>query len=197
MLQRVLAVTFAQVLRSVAIVLLPFAFIALVAWTTAGSVSGNTSDPIRAALWLWLASHHVPFSSVLAPASSLGFLSYLPIGAILIPIFAIRYGFKRALDRLHGDYHSVMVVRLTFAFFYALFATGIAWFSWSSGVKAVWFLATIFAFILAFLTSLTCGDRVKISRPILFASRVLAILLGLSFVFLSFLRSSYIRFRRL
>jgi hypothetical protein len=185
MLQRVLAVSFAQVLRSVAILLLPFAFIALVAWTTAGSVSGNTSDPIRAALWLWLGSHHVPFSLILAPASSAGFLSYLPMGAIFLPIFAIRSGFNRALERLHGDYHSAMVVRFSFSTFYALIATGLAWLSRSDGVTPVWYLATLLAFLLAFLTSLTCGVRVKISRPVLFASRALAIVLGLSFIFLS------------
>ena len=54
MLQRVLAVSFAQVLRTIAILLLPLAFISLIAWATAGSTTGNTSDPMRAAVWLWL-----------------------------------------------------------------------------------------------------------------------------------------------
>ena len=187
MVQRVLAVSFAQVLRSVAILLLPLAFIALIAWTTAGSASGNTSDPIRAALWLWLACHHIPFSLILAPASSLGFFSYLPIGAIALAIFAIRYGFKRAQDRLDGDHHAPMTLRLSFSFFYALITTGIAWMSQSNGVKPVLYFAAGFGFVIAFLTTLTCGNRVKISRPILFASRVIAILLGMSFIYFAIL----------
>ena len=187
MVQRVLAVSFAQVLRSIAILLLPLAFIALIAWTTAGSASGNTSDPIRAALWLWLGAHHIPFSLVLAPSSALGFFSYLPIGAILLPVFAIRYGFKRAIDRLDGNYQSLALLRLAFSFFYALLATGIAWISRSDGVKSVWYFASIFTFLIAFFTTLTCGVRVKISRPISFASRVVAILLGISFIYFAIL----------
>ena len=43
MFQRVLAVTLAQVLRSISVVLLPIAFLSLIAWATAGSTNGNTS----------------------------------------------------------------------------------------------------------------------------------------------------------
>ena len=52
MVQRVLSVSFTQILRVLALLLLPLAFISLIAWATAGSTSGNTSDPIRAAIWL-------------------------------------------------------------------------------------------------------------------------------------------------
>jgi hypothetical protein len=112
MLQRVLAVSFAQVLRTVAILLLPLAFISLIAWATAGSATGNTSDPMRAAIWLWLGAHHIPF---FLNGTATGYLSYLPIGAMLLPFFVLRTGFGRALSKLHGDFHNVASVRSIFA----------------------------------------------------------------------------------
>ena len=108
MLQRVLAVSFAQVLRSVFVILLPLAFIALIAWATAGSATGNTSDPMRAALWLWLGAHHIPFN---LSGTTVGYLSFLPIGAMLIPFFALRLGFSRALSKLYGDFHNINTAR--------------------------------------------------------------------------------------
>jgi 3-oxoacyl-[acyl-carrier-protein] synthase-3 len=43
MFQRVLAVTLAQVVRSISVLFLPIAFLCLIAWATAGSTNGNTS----------------------------------------------------------------------------------------------------------------------------------------------------------
>ena len=54
---RILLVTLQQALRSIVLTLFPISFIALVAWATAGSETGNTADPIRAAIWLWLGAH--------------------------------------------------------------------------------------------------------------------------------------------
>ena len=187
MLQRVLSVSFAQVLRSIALLLFPLAFIALIAWTTAGSTSGNTSDPIRAALWLWLGAHHVPFSLTLAPASTAGFFSYLPMGAILLPFFCIRYGFNRALDRLHGDIGALTPVRLIFSSLYALLATLVALVAKSPGVEPVLLLAPVMAFIISYLSTLTCAAPSRISKPVAFASRLVAIIFGSGFVGLSIL----------
>ncbi len=61
-MQRVLSVSLSHAIRGAAFVLLPFAFVALIAWATAGSATGTTTDPIRAALWIWLGAHHIPFS---------------------------------------------------------------------------------------------------------------------------------------
>ena len=79
MFGRVLGTTLVQVVRSIAYVLLPTSFIALLAWATAGSATGNTGDPLRAALWIWLGAHQVPFSLLLPPANIAGYLSYLPL----------------------------------------------------------------------------------------------------------------------
>lgn len=184
MLQRVLAVSFAQVLRSVFVILLPLAFISLIAWATAGSITGNTSDPIRAALWLWLGAHHVPF---FLNGSTIGYLSFLPIGAMLIPFFALRVGFSKALSKLHGDFHNLNSVRAIFAIEYALVATVLALSSRSSTVSPQWYLTPLFAFVIAYFASLTSGTRLRISQALSLASRALAILLGFSFIVLALL----------
>ena len=103
MVGRILGVTLTQVLRSVALVLLPTSFLALVAWATAGSATGNTGDPLRAALWIWLGAHQIPFSLTLPPANSAGYLSYLPLGGVILPVLAIRSGIARIIYRLDGD----------------------------------------------------------------------------------------------
>ena len=170
MLQRVLAVSFAQVLRTVAILLLPLAFIALIAWATAGSATGNTSDPMRAAIWLWLGAHHIPF---FLNGAATGYLSFLPIGAMLLPFFALRNGFGRALSKLHGDFHKVASVRSIFAAQYALVVTLLALASNSSSVSSQWYLAPVFSFLIAYLASLTAGSRLRMSQAVSYATRVL------------------------
>jgi hypothetical protein len=182
MLQRVLAVSFAQVLRTVAILLLPLAFISLIAWATAGSATGNTSDPMRAAIWLWLGAHHIPF---FLNGTATGYLSYLPIGAMLLPFFALRTGFGRALSKLHGDFHNIASVRSIFASQYAIVVTLFALASRSPSVSSQWYLAPVFAFVIAYLASLTAGSRLRMSQAVSYFTRVLAILLGASFIFLA------------
>ena len=182
MLQRVLAVSFAQVFRTVAILLLPLGFISLIAWATAGSATGNTSDPMRAAIWLWLGAHHIPF---FLNGTATGYLSYLPIGAMLLPFFALRSGCGRAISKLHGDFHNLASVRTIFASQYALLVTLLALASRSPGVSSQWYLAPVFAFSIAYLAALTAGTRFRMSQAVSYATRVLAILLGASFIFLA------------
>jgi len=189
MLQRVLAVSFAQVLRSVALLLLPLAFIALIAWATAGSATGNTSDPMRAAIWLWLGAHHIPF---FLSGAATGYLSYLPIGALLLPFFAIRNGFDRSLAKLHGDFHNLNSVRSIFSIQYAVIATLLALFSSSLTVSSQWYLAPVFAFLISYLATLTAGTRFRLSQAVSYASRVLAILIGASFIVLALLIFTHI-----
>ena len=189
MLQRVLAVSFAQVLRSVALLLLPLAFVSLIAWATAGSATGNTSDPMRAAIWLWLGAHHIPFFLTGANA---GYLSYLPIGAMLLPFFALRNGFDRSLSKLHGDFHNLNTVRSIFSFQYAIIAMLLALFSSSATVSSQWYLAPVFAFSISYLATLTAGSRFRISQAVSYATRILAILIGASFIALALLIFTHI-----
>ena len=182
MLQRVLGVTFAQALRSAAIFFLPLAFITLIAWATAGSASGTTSDPIRAAMWIWLAAHHVHFDLALSPSGVAGYLSYLPIGGLLLPIVALRAGFKRVVSKLDGDYSNLTGARLFFALFYAILTSLIAFFSSSAGVKPLWWMAAVLAFLLALGSSFLADRSISLAMPVILALRTVSILLGFGFL---------------
>ena len=186
-MQRVLLVSLSHVFRSAAFLLLPFSFIALVAWSTAGSASGSTTDPIRGALWIWLGAHHVPFQLSLPPTGVTGYLTYLPMGAVVLPFLVIRSSFARVLDKLKGDYHDVNVVRLNFSIIYALLVTTLAFMSRSNPVAAQWYLAPLFAFVIALISTMSVGNRVVPSRSLRMSLRVLSILLGFSLILVSIL----------
>ena len=102
---RILRVGLQQGIRSLTLILLPIAFISLVAWATAGSSSGNTADPLRAALWFFLAAHQVPLQLSLSDATLSGSLTYLPVGGLIIPFFATRSGYLRMVEILGEPNH--------------------------------------------------------------------------------------------
>lgn len=179
-MQRVLSVSLSHVIRSAALLLLPFSFIALIAWATAGSATGSTTDPIRGALWIWIGAHHIPFTLLLPPTSTPGYFSYLPLGAIALPFIAIRSAFNRALDRLQGDFHDINGVRLAFSIMYAILVTLASFASRSEPISPQWYFAPIYSLLIALIATLTCGYRVKLSQPVLVATRALAILVGIS-----------------
>jgi hypothetical protein len=169
-----------HVIRSAAFLLLPFSFIALIAWATAGSASGSTTDPIRGAIWIWLGAHHIPFQLALPPTGIAGYLTYLPIGGVALPFIAIRSAFNRAIDRLQGDFHDINGVRIIFSALYALLVTALSFLSRSTAVSPQWYLAPVIAFLIALIATLTAGVRVALSRPVRIALRIWAICLGSS-----------------
>jgi hypothetical protein len=187
MFGRVLGTTLAQVVRSIAYVLLPTSFISLVAWATAGSATGNTGEPLRAALWIWLASHQVPFSLALPPANIAGYLSYLPLGAIVFPILAIRSGFSRTIDRLDHNSSLLPLARTLFALQYTLIAMLLSYFSSTTAVKPVWYLTPLFVLPLTLITVATVGRRLTFAQAALYSSRALALLLGVASIILGIL----------
>lgn len=180
MFARVLGVTLTQVLRSVGLVLLPTSFLSLLAWATAGSSSGNTGDPLRVSLWLWLGAHQIPFNLVLLPANSTGYLSYLPLGGLIIPIIAIRSGLARVINRLDGDTSLVPLARILFAFFYTALGTLVAYFSSTTSVKPNWYSAPIFLFAITLMCVATVGRRLVFGAPIHYGTRIIALLLGIA-----------------
>ena len=182
MFQRVLAVTLAQVVRSISVVLLPIAFLSLIAWATAGSTNGNTSDPIRAAIWLWLGAHHLAFQLTISAGAATGWLTYLPLGALIFPIWAIRSGFKRTIERLDNDYQSVALGRTLFVTLYTVITAVIALLVTTDGVKPVWYLTPLVIIPITTLSVLSAERRKFSSQPIFFASRILAALLGFAFL---------------
>lgn len=186
-MQRVLSVSLSHALRSAALLLLPFSFVALIAWSTAGSSSGSTTDPIRGAIWIWLGAHHIPFQLSLPPTGISGYLSYLPIGGVVLLFFVIRSSFARAIEKLKGDYHDINVVRLNFSLSYMIVVSTLAFVSRSNPVAPQWYFAPLFAFLIAFFSTMTVGSRVAPSRSLQVSLRILSILLGSSLILLSLL----------
>ncbi len=180
MVLRVLGAAFPQVLRSIAWLLLPTSFIALIAWSTAGSATGNTGDPLRAALWIWIGSHQIPFDLSLGSSAVAGHLSYLPLGALVFPILAIRNGISRTVDRLDGDTSLIAPTRVAFSVLYATFALLASIFSKTNEVIPVWYFAFIYVFPFALITSATVARRTSLGQGFLFGSRIIALLLGIS-----------------
>ncbi len=182
MFQRVLWVSLTQALRSVALVLLPTAFIAMLGWATAGSSNGNTSDPMRAALWLWLGAHHVPFNLALPPADQAGFLSYLPLGAMIFPIIAIRSCFIRAKTRIEPSDRSVRLLRSTFSVFYAGIAALLAWGSSTHAVSPVLYYVPLTAvpIVIIATVNLRAAEGRRYFESLDIALRLIAVALGIS-----------------
>ena len=180
MMTRVLGAALPQVLRSVAWLLLPISFIALLAWATAGSATGNTGDPLRAALWIWIGAHQIPFSLSLPPAGLDGYLSYLPLGALIFPVLAIRNGISRTIERLDNDSSLVGSARAVFAIGYALFALLASLFSKTDSIRPVWYFAILYVLPFTLLVGSTVGRKVALGLGFLFGSRIIALLLGVS-----------------
>lgn len=179
-MQRVLSVSLSHVVRSCALLILPFSFIALVAWATAGSSSGTTTDPIRGAIWIWLGAHHLPFQLALPPTSIPGYLSYLPLGGLVLPFLVIRTSFNRAIDRLQGDFHDINGVRFIFSGWYAALITLAAFLSASDSVRPQWYLAPVIGFLVALISTMTAGYRINPSRSLRIALRIWAIVIGVA-----------------
>lgn len=180
MLTRVLGAALPQVLRSVAWLLLPTSFIALLAWATAGSATGNTGDPLRAALWIWIGAHSIPFDLSLPPSGLAGHLSYLPLGALIFPVLAIRNGVARTIERLDNDSSLVGAARAAFAVGYTLFALAAAFFSKTDSIRPVWYFAIIYVLPFTLLCAATVGRQVALGQGFLYGSRIIALLLGIS-----------------
>jgi hypothetical protein len=180
MMSRVLGAALPQVLRSVAWLLLPTSFIALLAWATAGSATGNTGDPLRAALWIWIGAHQIPFSLSLPPSGLDGYLSYLPLGALIFPVLAIRNGISRTIERLDNDSSLVAPARAAFAAAYTLFALLASLFSKTDSVRPVWYFALLYVLPFTLLIGATVGRKVALGQGFLYGSRIIAFLLGIS-----------------
>lgn len=186
MVQRVLWVSLTQALRSIALVVLPTAFITMLGWATAGSSNGNTSDPMRAAIWLWLAGHHVPFNLLLPPGNQAGYLSYLPLGAMIFPMLAIRSCFSRARARMDlGDKH-LKLLRSLFSLFYAGIAALLAWSATTNAVRPVLYYIPLMMIPMVWIATVNyrVAEAARNFAGVDLALRIAAIALGISSIVL-------------
>ena len=149
-----LLVSFKQAVRSITLILLPLSFISLIAWATAGSSTGNTADPLRAALWFFLIAHHIPLDLSLSNNAISGALTYFPIGALLIPFLAIRSGFRKIIEE-QGEFapRQKRLLIISLAFTYAAFGTILSLFATGNTVSAPFYLVFPILFIVAGLSA--------------------------------------------
>jgi len=149
-----LLVSSKQAVRSITLILLPLSFISLIAWATAGSSTGNTADPLRAALWFFLIAHHIPLDLSLSNNEISGALTYFPIGALLIPFLAIRSGFRKIIEE-QGEFapRQKRLLIISLAFTYAAFGTILSLFATGNTVSAPFYLVFPILFIVAGLSA--------------------------------------------
>jgi hypothetical protein len=122
----------------------------------------------------------LPFTLSLPPAGTPGLLSYLPLGALIFPIFAIRSGFARSMEKLDDDVSLISFARIAYILEYTLIAMLCAYMSRTDAVQPQWYLAPLVILPIATMTTFSVGRRLVISQAILFSSRALALLLGVS-----------------
>jgi len=161
-------------LRSVALTLFPTAFIALFTWATAGSTSGNTSDPMRATGWLWLATHQIPLVIHGVNGQGSGVLSFLPLLALIFPWWAIKRSFRSLLGEISQGYQA----QLFFALWYAAISELIALASYSQHIHSNIYLAPIFTFLIALAASSKFSPSAL--KYLKFAGAISAVFLGLA-----------------
>lgn len=158
-MSRLLLVSLRQAVRSITLALLPIAFIALLVWATAGSSNGNTADPLRASLWLFLAAHHVPLQLSLSNQTLSGFISFLPLGALIIPYWTAKSGYNRVVEILGTpDAKTKRLYILDYALCYSVVTYLIALPTMGSTVYSPFYIAipTIFA-VSAIFTYIVSG----------------------------------------
>ena len=159
MVARRFLIALQQVVRSILIYLFPLSFIALFAWATAGSTYGTTSDPMRAAVWLWLGSHLTPFH--ITSNEITGYLSYLPIGAAIFPLLTMRVGYRRVLEVVGNK----KISRAYFIISYLLVYLLLAFVASNSQVSVDWLRAVPTLLILLLLATTSIYAEALIKTP--------------------------------
>jgi hypothetical protein len=173
---------FKQALRSIILVLLPLAFISLIVWATAGSSQGSTSDPIFAAMWIWIASHQVPLT-IMGSMEGMK-LSLLPLGALLFIFFAIRSGFSRLITTNVTPRQAAPL----FAICYGILATLVGLISSirNETIQAHWYLILPITSLIALAFSIVAGrlmpkrERQSWEFSAAWAAAVLGLMIALS-----------------
>lgn len=169
----------AQSFRSILITFIPTAVITFLAWAIAGSSYASTTDPFRGAAWITLGAHAIPFNLSIPPSGSVGWFTYLPLGALALPAFGIGVGAKRTLER-GGSEIAVWI----FSACYVIQLLVLSLLSSNEDVKATWYWVIAFATPLTFLVSYIAINQFRFSAPIIYLLKIWALLLGFSGVLL-------------
>jgi Family of unknown function (DUF6350) len=168
----VLVTAITQSIRSVLFTLIPAGIITFIAWAIAGSTYASTTDPFRGAVWIFLGAHEIPFNLKLPPSGTPGWLTYLPLGAIALPIFGIASGVKRV------SYQGAEGAKWLFAFFYIVILELLALAASNEQVSIRWYWILAFAAPLVFLVTFLADTPFKFSVPLIYLTKIWALLLG-------------------
>lgn len=168
-----------QSLRSVLFTLIPAGIITFLAWAIAGSAYASTSDPFRAATWIFLGSHAIPFNLQIPPSGAAGWLTYLPLGAMALPAIGIAIGAKRTLSKTSNEL-SVWI----FASSYLVIVVALSWLSSNKDVYVHWYWAIAFATPFIFLVSLFSINQFRFSAPLVYLAKIWSLLLGFAAILL-------------
>ncbi len=187
-MSKILLLSFQQAVRSITLILLPIAFLSLIVWATAGSSSGNTADPMRAALWIFLLLHNVPLEVSLSNTELTGAITFLPLGALALAFIAIRSGVLRVKQSLTRDVFSsaeAWKILLSYSIWYSLIGLSLVFFVNSSTVKSSPLLAWCAFFLISLASALytlkpwqSDGVTPDWSRPAQLALVVTVFLIG-------------------
>lgn len=153
-----------QAVRAMITGLIPLTLIALFAWASAGSGSGNTGDALRGASLLWLATHHVAMDLTFAATQTTGLFSLLPIGLLIVPVLTLRGAGLRLAREVHGArLETLLLSALTLAFTYGVLVTSVAFMADTPAVRPRFLEAFGYGFVVATLAG---GSRLlRISWP--------------------------------
>jgi hypothetical protein len=169
----------AQSIRSLLITFIPAAIITFLAWAIAGSAYASTTDPFRGAAWITLGAHAIPFDLSIPPSASAGWLTYLPLGAMILPAYGIVAGARKTLER-SGTQSSVWLFSALYVI--NLLLLGLA--SSNKDIKVSWYWTLIFALPFVLLVSYLATNQFRFSAPIIYLLKSWAVLLGFSAVLL-------------
>ena len=162
-----------QSIKSVLFTLIPAGIITFLAWAIAGSAYASTTDPFRGATWIFLGSHMVPFNLHIPPSGVDGWLTYLPLGAMVLPAIGITSGARKVLDKTNSD-----VAVWLFAGCYSLLVVLLSFVSSNQDVYVKWYWALAFATPFVFAVTFFAINQFKFTHSLIYLAKSWSIILG-------------------
>ena len=162
-----------QSIKSVLFTLIPAGVITFLAWAIAGSAYASTTDPFRGATWIFLGSHMVPFNLHIPPSGVDGWLTYLPLGAMVLPAIGITAGARKVLDRTNSD-----VAVWFFAGCYTLLVVLLSFVSSNQDVFVKWYWALAFATPFVFAVTFFAINQFKFTHSLIYLAKSWSIIMG-------------------